>query len=381
MNSELFELDEEQRMIVNMIKSFTEKEIKPIAQKIEEERIFPREIFNKMAENGLVGITTDEKYGGAGQKYLTYIYVMEEIAKQCVNTAGLYSVHMTTQYILKNYSDEEQKMKYLTRLARGEIIGALCLTEPNAGSDAAAIVSTAKKNGNDYIINGTKVFITSGGEAELYIVFAKTDPSAAAKGISAFIVEKDNLGLSFGKKEDKMGYNGSPTREVIFQDCRIPQENLIGKEGQGFKIVMDSLEVGRISVAAIGLGLAQASLDVAVNYLKERKQFEQQLSNFQGLQFMIADMAMEIEASRLLVYEAATAKDKGLPIAKISSMAKLHATDTAMKVSTDAVQLLGGYGYMKEYAVERYMRQAKIFQIVEGTNQIQRMIIARKIFE
>lgn len=381
MNSELFELDEEQRMIVNMVKSFTEKEIKPIAQKIEEEGIFPREIFNKMAEIGLAGITTDEKYGGAGQKYLTYIYVMEEIAKQCINTAGLYSVHMTVQYILKNYSDEEQKMKYLMRLARGKIIGALCLTEPNAGSDAASIVSTAKKDGNDYIINGTKVFITSGGEAELYIVFAKIDLSAVAKGISAFIVEKDNLGISFGKKEDKMGYNGSPTREVIFEDCRIPQENLIGKEGQGFKIVMDSLEVGRISVAAIGLGLAQASLDVAVNYMKERKQFGQRLSNFQGLQFMIADMAMEIEASRLLVYEAATAKDKGLPIAKISSMAKLHATDTAMKVSTDAVQLLGGYGYMKEYAVERYMRQAKIFQIVEGTNQIQRMIIARKIFE
>lgn len=380
MHSELFELSQEQRMIVNMTKSFAEKEIKPLAQTIEEEEIFPREIFYKMAELGLAGITTDEKYGGAGQKYLTYVCVMEQIANKCINTAGLYSVHLTVQYMLQNYASEEQKEKYLTKLARGEIIGALCLTEANSGSDAASLVSTAKKEGNDYIINGNKIFITTGGEAELYIVYAKTNLAVGAKGISAFIVEKDNPGVTFGKKEKKMGYNGSPTREVIFENCRVPQENLIAAEGVGFEIIMNALECGRISIAAMALGVAQASLDYAVDYMKDRKQFGQPLSNFQGLQFMIADMATAVEASRLLVYEAAATKDKGLSITKIAAIAKLFATDTAMKVCTDAVQLLGGYGYMKDYPVERYMRQAKILQIVEGTNQIQRMIIARKIF-
>lgn len=381
MHSELFALSEEQQMIINMAKSFAEKEIKPLAEKIEEEGIFPREIFNKMAELGLTGITTDEKYDGAGQSYLTYACVMEQIAQKCMNVSGLYSVHVTVQNMVQSYGNDDQKERYLTKLARGEIIGALCLTEPNAGSDAAALSSTAKKQGNDYVLDGTKIFVTTGGEAELYIVYAKTNPAAGAKGISAFIVEKGNPGMSFGKKEKKMGYNGSPTREIVFDNCRVPQENLLGAEGEGFKIIMKGLEGGRISIGAIALGIAQASLDYAVEYMKVRKQFGQSLADFQGLQFMIADMATAIEASRLLVYAAATAKDKGLPVAQIASMAKLQATDTAMKVSTDAVQLLGGYGYMKDYPVERYMRHAKVTQIFEGTNQIQRMLIARKIFE
>ncbi|MDT3701142.1 MAG: acyl-CoA dehydrogenase family protein [Thermincola sp.] len=381
MHSEIFALSEEQQMIINLAKNFAEKEIKPLAEKIEEDAIFPREIFNKMAELGLTGITTDEKYDGAGQSYLTYACVMEQIAHKCMNVSGLYSVHVTVQNMVQSYGNEDQKERYLRKLACGEIIGALCLTEANAGSDAAALSTTAKKQGNDYVIDGTKIFVTSGGEAELYLVYAKTNPAAGAKGISAFIVEKGNPGMIFGKKEKKMGYNGSPTREIVFDNCRVPQENLLGEEGAGFKIIMKGLEGGRISIGAIALGIAQASLDYAVDYMKVRKQFGQPLSDFQGLQFMIADMATAIEASRLLVYEAATAKDKGLPVTQIASMAKLHATDTAMKVSTDAVQLLGGYGYMKDYPVERYMRHAKVTQIFEGTNQIQRMLIARKIFE
>lgn len=380
MNSEL--LDKEQSMIVKiMVTSFTEKEIKPLANKFETEGVFPREIFDKMAKVGLAGLTTDENYGGTGQKWLTYIYAIEEIAKHCINTAGVYSVHMTAQYVLKNYSNEEQKVKYLTKLASGERIGTLCLTEPNVGSDVVSGVCTAKKDGRDYIINGRKIVITSGSEVELYIVFAKTDLSAGAKGISAFIVERETAGITVGKKEDQMGYRNFPTQEVIFTDCRIPHKNLIGKEGQGFKIVTDALEVGRIAMAAMGVGLAQASLDIAVNSMKGLKRLKKTLASFHGSQFMIADMAMEIEASRLLAYEAAKAKDKGLPITKIASMAKLHATDTAMKVTTDAVQLLGGYGYMNDYTVVRYMRQAKILQILEVANQIQRVIIADKIFE
>lgn len=381
MHSEIFALSDEQQMIINLAKSFAEKEIKPLAEKIEEEAIFPREIFNKMAELGLAGITTAEKYDGAGQSYLTYACVMEQIAHKCMSVSGLFSVHVSVQNMVQSYGTEEQKERYLRKLARGEIIGAICLTEANAGSDAAALSTSAKKQGNDYVLDGTKIFVTTGGEAELYLVYAKTNPGAGAKGISAFMVEKGNPGMTFGKKERKMGYSGSPTREIVFDNCQVPQENLLGSEGAGFEIIMKGLEGGRISVGAMALGMAQASLDCAVEHMKVRKQFGHPLSDFQGLQFMIADMATAIEASRLLVYEAAVAKDKGLPVSKICSMAKLHATDTAMKVTTDAVQLLGGYGYMKDYPVERYMRNAKVTQIFEGTNQIQRMLIARNIFE
>lgn len=375
----MLELTEEQQMIIRTARNFAEKELAPNAARVEEEAIFPRESFFKLGELGMASITVAEKYGGMGLDYLTYILVLEEIAKKCINTAGCLCVHVTVEYIIEKYGSEELKEKYLPRLAQGEIIGGLCLTETSAGSDAASLQSTARLEGDEYAINGTKIFITTGGEAELYIVYAKTDPGKGARGISAFLVEKGNPGLTFGKKENKMAYNGSPTRELIFENCRVPKANLLGQEGMGFKMVMDGLDGGRVAVGTVALGLAEAAFEEAVNYSKTRMQFGQPIASFQGLQFMMADMATEIEAARLLLYEAASQKDSGLPHTKAASMAKMYATDVAMRVTTDAVQIFGGYGYMKDYPVERYMRQAKIFQIVEGTNQIQRVVIARHI--
>lgn len=377
----LSELTEIQVMIKDLARDFAERELAPKAKMVEEEAIFPRESFYKMAELGLTGLTTPEEYGGVGQGHLTYSLVMEEIARKCINNAGILSAHMTAQYMIERYGNPEHKQKYLRFLAQGQRIGALCLTEPGSGSDAASLQSTAvyDESRGEYVINGNKIFITSGGEAEIHVVLARTGQATGSRGISAFIVEKGNPGLSFGRKEQKMAYNGSPTREVFFQDCRVPKADLLGREGEGFKFVMDALDGGRISVAAIAVGLSQAALDEAVAHLNSRAQFGQKIGTFQGLQFMIADMATAIEASRALVYRAARRKDLGLPASTEASMAKLMATDTAMNVTTNAVQLFGGYGYTKDYPVERYMRQAKIFQIVEGTNQIQRVVIARKI--
>jgi alkylation response protein AidB-like acyl-CoA dehydrogenase len=374
-----FSLNNEQRMIQRLAREFAEKELVPKAGKVDEEERFPRENFDKLFELGIMGMITPKEYGGAGCDYVTLVAVMEEIAKGCISTAGCFSVHSTVQSSIISYGSEEQKLRYLPLLTKGGKIGAIALTESNAGSDAASISTSALPDSDGYVINGTKIFITTGGEAGIYIVLAKTDSRKESKGISAFIVEEGTKGLNFGKKERKMGYGGSPTREIIFDNCKVPKENLLGREGEGFKIIMSSLDCGRITVGMIGVGLAQSALDAAIKYSKNRIQFGRPIATFQAIQFMMADMATEIEAARLLCYNAAFLKDNNLPMTKEASMAKMYATDVAMRVTIDAIQIFGGYGYMKDYPVERYMREAKIFQIVEGTNEIQRMIIARHI--
>jgi alkylation response protein AidB-like acyl-CoA dehydrogenase len=289
------------------------------------------------------------------------------------------AAHYLGAHTLEDFGSPEQKAKYLPAIARGEMLAAFALTEPGAGSDVAAIRTSAKKQGNNYVLNGNKIFITNGGEAEFYAVFAKTDPEKGVKGISAFIVEKGTPGFSFGKKEDKMGMRGSVNREVIFENCVIPEENRIGKEGEGFKIAMKALDAGRIVTAAYALGVAEAALAASVDYSKGRVQFKQPICEFQAVQFMLADMKVGIDSARLLIYNAAFKADQGIPYGLEASQAKLVASDVAMSVTTDAVQILGGYGYMQEYPVERFMRDAKLTQILEGTNQIQRVIISKQI--
>jgi alkylation response protein AidB-like acyl-CoA dehydrogenase len=332
-----------------------------------------------MARLGLTALYPPEEYGGTAVGRLMGALVFEELAKGCASTAIYVSVHNMVASIINDFGSEEQKKKWLPSLCRGEKLGAFALTEPNAGSDAASIQTRATKSGDTYILNGTKLFITSGGEADMYVVYVKTNPAKGAKGVSAVIVERGAQGFSFGKIEKKTGMNAHPTRELIFEDCVIPQTNILGQENGGYKIALSALNGGRINVGAISVGLSQASLDEALRYVQERTQFGKPLASFQGLQFMIADLATAIEGARLMVYEAAFLMDHGETAIKEAAMAKLYASDVAMKVTTDAVQLLGGYGYMKDYPVERNMRLAKAMQIVEGTNQIQRMIIAKEL--
>jgi len=374
-----FELSEEQKSIQEMARKFAEAELKPLAGEADEKEIFPRAQFEEMAELGFTGITCSQEYGGLGLDHVTYIMVMEEIGKACLATAGTYSVHQTVQYYFEKFGTEGQKKEYLPVLTKGEKIGALVLTESSAGSDVASLTTTAEKKGGFYTINGSKIFITTGGEADLYIVLARTGKETGAKGISAFIVDKDAVGLSIGKKEKKMGYGGSPTTELIFTDCNVSKKNLLGgREGQGMVQMLSALDIGRISIGSIAIGIAQAALEEALAYSKERIQFGKPIFSFQGIQWMFADMATKIEAARLLCYQAAYSIDQDNPSSiKQASMAKMMATDVAMSVTTDAVQILGGYGYMKDYPLERHMRDAKILQIVEGTNQIQKIVIAR----
>jgi len=375
-----FELSAEQKMIQETARRFCRKELAPYAGEIDAKEQFPREAWNKLSELGFAGITIPETYGGLGMDYTSVVVVVEEIAKGCLATAGTYSVHLTTQYLISTFGSTDQKEKYLPSMAKGEDIGALCLTEPNAGSDISHMTSAAVKERDDYLINGTKLFITTGGEAGLYILYAKTDKTKKHKGISAFIAEKNHPGLSYGKKEKKMGYGGSPTREVIFSDCRLPLANLLGDEGQGFSMVMAGLDHGRITIGTIAVGIAQAALDAALVYSQVREQFGTPISQFQGIQWKLADMAIGIEAARLLVFQAAFLASQKKPFTKAASMAKCFASDVGMQVTTEAVQIFGGYGYTKDYPVERHMRDAKILQIVEGTNEIQRNIIARQLF-
>ncbi len=368
---------EEQIMIRDLCKQIAEEKIKPIREKHDESGEFPWDIVKIFSESDLFGISIPEEYGGMGGGVMETVICVEELSKICGGISlSLAASGLGTYPILISGSDE-QKKKYLPRLASGKSLAAFGLTEPEAGSDAAAIKTTAVKDGDSYILNGTKQWITNGGEADIYTIIAMTDKTKGPRGASAFIVEKDTPGFSFGKKENKMGIRASATRELVFHDCRVPKENLIAREGMGFIVAMKTLDKSRPGVAAQALGIAAGATDVAVQYSRERHQFGKPISAFQGIQFMLADMATQVEAARALVYATARYVDSGAKdISRMSAMSKVFASDVAMRVTTDAVQILGGYGYMKEYPVEKMMRDAKITQIYEGTNQIQREVIA-----
>lgn len=360
------------------LEKFCLAKIEPHMEHDDEVEEFRMDIFTDLGNLGFCGMTIPENYGGAGLTYQDCAVALEEIAKYSVSYSVTVSVSTMVQAIINDFGTEKQKTTYLPALTAGAEIGAFCLSESSAGSDAGALKTTAKKVDGGYVLNGTKMWITSGGIAKTYIVMARTGIEGS-KGITAFIVRDGTPGLSFGKKEKKMGWRASPTREVIFENCFVPEENILIGEGQGFKVAMAALDKGRITIGAVAVGLSQRALDESVKYSLTRQQFNHAIFEFQGLQFMMADMACEIEASRLLVQEAARLYDMGKPNQKIASFAKLKATDTAMKVTTDAVQILGGVGYTREYPLERFMRDAKVLQIVEGTNQVQRVVIARQL--
>ncbi len=373
-----FENTEEQRLVRDMVRSFAEKEVAPSAAERDEEERFDRPLmFGRLAELGLTGIVFPEEYGGAGADYLSYAIAVEELSRVCASTGVTLSAHLSLgANPIYLFGSEEQKQTFLAPLASGEKMGAFGLTEPMAGSDAGGTRTTAVRDGGDWIVNGTKIFITNAGEADTYVIFARTDREAEKHhGISAFIVEKGTPGFSFGKKEKKMGIRSSPTMELVFENCRIPAANLLGHEGEGFKVAMKTLDGGRIGIASQALGIAQGALDAALTYAKERMQFGSPISRFQGVQFQLADMATQIEAARLLVYQAAWRASAGMPYSQHSAMAKLMASETAMRVTTQAVQILGGYGYTRDFPVERMMRDAKITEIYEGTSEIQRLVI------
>jgi hypothetical protein len=376
----IFEFNEQQKMLQKMVREFAEQEIAPGVMERDEKEEFSRELLDKAGDLGLTGICFPEAYGGSDGDYISYIIASEEIARvdDCVATGFSASVSLCA-FPIYNYGTEAQKQKYLMPLATGQKLGAFGLTEPAAGTDAAAQQSVAVLNGDHYVLNGSKIFITNGGAAEVYIVFAMTDKSKGIKGITAFILERGMPGFTFGKKEHKMGIHSSQTMELVFQDVAVPVENRLGKEGEGFKIAMNTLDGGRIGVAAQALGIAQAALDHAIKYSKERVQFGKPIASNQAIAFMLADMATQLDAARLLTYRAAYLKQIGQPYSKEAAMAKMYASDAAMSITTDAVQIFGGYGFSREYPVERLMRNAKITQIYEGTNQVQRMVISGAI--
>ncbi|WHY56661.1 acyl-CoA dehydrogenase [Peribacillus simplex] len=376
-----FKFTEEQEMMRKMVSAFAENEITPHIEAMET-GVFPKAILKKMGELGLMGIPISEEYGGAGMDFMSYIIAINEISKVSPTLGVILSVHTSvgTNPIVY-FGTEEQKRKYVPKLAAGKYLGAFCLTEQSSGSDAASLKSkaVAVKEGGEYRINGSKVFITNGGEADVFIVFASTDPQKGSKGISAFIVEKGTPGLIIGKDERKMGLHGSSTVQVTFEDMKIPTANLLGKEGEGFKIAMANLDAGRIGIAAQALGIAQGAMEHAVQYAKGRVQFGKPIAQQQGIGFKLAEMATGIEASRLLVYRAAYLRSQGLNCGKEAAMAKLFASRTAVDVAIEAVQVFGGYGYTTEYPVERYFRDAKVTEIYEGTSEIQRMVISKNL--
>jgi len=377
-------LAEEQEMVRKMARDFAQKEVAPIAAEMDEKGEVPFENIKKMGQLGLLGLTAPEEYGGGGADTVSYVVALEEIAKACASTAVVMAVQNSlVNYALARFGTEEQKRKFLVPLAQGEKIGAYALTEPEAGSDAAAIRTRAVRDGDEYVINGTKHFITNGGFADIVILYATVDPSKGYRGITAFIVEKGTPGFSTGKEENKMGIRATNTCELIFQDCRVPVANRLGDEGQGFKIALSALDAGRIGIGAQAVGIAQAAYEAALEYAKTRVQFGQPIAQLQAIQWMLADMATRIEAARLLVYKAALAKDEaqktGARFSKEAAMAKLFASETAGFVTDCALQIHGGYGYMKDYPLERYYRDARITRIYEGTNEIQRLVIARSI--
>ncbi len=386
-----FTLSKEHEMARQLFKEFAEKEVKPLAAEIDEQHRFPRETVEKLAKYGMLGIPTPREYGGQGCDVMTYIMCVEEMSKVCATTGVIVSAH-TSLCIdpIMTYGTEEQKKKYVIPLAKGEKLGAFGLTEPGAGTDAQGQQTKAVLDGDEWVLNGSKCFITNGKEADVYVIFAVTDKiekkGRIFKEISAFIVEKGTPGFTFGTKENKMGICGSSTYELIFTDCRIPKENLLGAKGKGFNIAMHTLDGGRIGIAAQALGIAEGALDITIKYVKERKQFGKSIAGQQNTQFVLADLATKIDAARLLVYRAAAKKDEYTKDSKVSysveaAMAKLFAAEVAMEVTTKCVQLHGGYGYIKEYEIERMMRDAKITEIYEGTSEVQRMVISGSLLK
>ncbi|MBU0547668.1 MAG: acyl-CoA dehydrogenase family protein [Candidatus Omnitrophica bacterium] len=370
-------LTDEQKMIKELAHKIAEEKIRPAAAKYDISEEYPWDVLKVMAESDMFGLFIPEEYGGFANSTMNLCLATEEFSRACGGIAVCYAASALGTIPIVLFGDDEQKKKYLPDLAKGKKVAAFAITEPEAGSDASGIKTTAKKEGDHYILNGLKHFITNGGDAETYVVIAMTNKSKGARGASAFIVEKGTPGLTFGKKEDKFGIRASSTRELIFTDCKIPAKNLLSKEGMGFIVTMKTFDMSRPGVAAQALGIAQGALELAVKYVRERVQFGKPISSFQGIQWMLADMATEVEAARGLVYTTARMVDAGIKnVAKESAMAKMYASDVAMKVTVDALQLFGGYGYMKDYPIEKYVRDAKITQIYEGTNQVQRNIIA-----
>lgn len=373
-------LTEQQRMIRDMVRDYATSTVEPRAAEIDKNCRFPVETFQEMAEMGLLGLPVEEQYGGAGADYLSYAIAVEELARVCASTALGVAAH-TSLVVMPIYlfGNEAQKQKYLPDLCSGKRLGAYGLTEPNAGSDSGGTETTAVKQGDQYVLNGTKIFITNANYAQTFIATAVTEKGVGTKGISAFIFEKDTPGFSLGAKDEKLGMRGSDWGTLQFDNARIPAENLLGEEGKGFKYFMQTLDNGRISIGALAVGIAQGALDKALRYAKERKQFGKAIAEFQAIQFMLANMAVEIEAARLLVYNAGRLKLAGLPFTKEASMAKLYASEVASRAANAAIQIHGGYGYTKDFPVERYLRDAKLCEIGEGTSEIQRIVIARNI--
>jgi len=375
-------LTDEQKMVQELARKIAEEKVRPVAAKYDQTQEFPWDVLKILAQSDLFAIFVPQEFGGTGGGVLDLCLVTEELSAACAGIAVCYAASALGTFPIMLFGNEEQKKKYLPDLASGKKIAAFGITEPEAGSDASAIKTTARKEGNYYVLNGLKHFITNGGDAQIYTIITMTDKTKGARGASAFIVEKGTPGFTFGKKEDKLGIRASSTSELIFTDCKIPKENLLTKEGMGFIVTMKTFDMSRPGVAAQAVGIAQGALDVAVKYAKERQQFGKSISSFQGIQWMLADMATEVEAARALVYSCAREIDAGVKdVGKDSAMAKMYASDVAMKVTTEAVQILGGYGYMKDYPAEKYMRDAKITQIYEGTNQIQRNIIALQLIK
>ena len=372
-----FMLTEQQQMMKKLFAEFAEKEVKPLAAEVDEDERFPRENVEKMKACKMMGIPFSREYGGAGADYLSYILAVEELSKKCGTTGVVLSAHTSLgTWPIEHFGTEEQKNKYLPDLCTGKKLAAFGLTEPNAGTDAAGQQTTAVKDGDDYILNGTKIFITNAGEADVYVIFAMTDKTKGTHGISAFIVEKGMPGFTVGQHEKKLGIRGSATSELIFNNVRLGKEHLLGQEGKGFKIAMMTLDGGRIGIAAQALGIAQGAIDETVPYVKARKQFGRSIAKFQNTQFQLADMQVKTDAARWLVYDAAMKKEKGLPYSVEAAKAKLFAAEVAMEVTTKAIQLMGGYGYTRDYPVERMFRDAKITEIYEGTSEVQRMVIS-----
>ncbi|MBS3872090.1 MAG: acyl-CoA dehydrogenase [Firmicutes bacterium] len=377
-----FALSKKHEMFRTLFQDFAMQEVAPLAAEIDESGEFPWLTVKKMAALGFLGLPFPREVGGAGADNLAYTMAVEEVSRACAATGVILSAHVSLgAHPIYQFGTPEQKTRFLVPQAKGEKLGAFALTEPNAGTDAAGQQTTALLDGGEYILNGSKIFITNGEVADIYIVFAMTDRSKGLKGISAFVVEKGTPGFTFGPQENKLGIRASSTTELIFEDCRIPATNLLGKEGDGFKIAMQTLDGGRIGIAAQALGIAQAALDESLRYAKERQQFAKPIGTFQAIQWMIADMGTEIEAARLLVYRAAWLKDMRKPFSKEAAMAKLYASETAMKHTVKAIQIHGGYGYMKDYKVERLMRDAKITEIYEGTSEVQRMVISASLLK
>jgi alkylation response protein AidB-like acyl-CoA dehydrogenase len=375
-----FWLSDDERHTRELTRAIAREQVAPLAAQVDETELYPSESLRQLAQAGLMGLYVPEAYGGAGLGALAFCLAVEEIAWACASTAVIYLVQYAAGYPIVSHGTEAQKRRYLPRLAAGEITAALSISEPGAGSDAASMTTTAVRKGDRYLLNGTKMWVTNGSQAGLITLFATVDRARGHKGVTAFLVEPTFPGFALGKLERKLGIRGSPTVALHLSDCEVPVDNRLGEEGQGFRVALGALDRSRPAVGAQAVGIAQAALDAAAGYAKERRQFDRPIADFQGIQFMLADMAMQVHASRLLVHHAAALVDRGAPVTALeSSMAKCFAADAAMKVATDAVQVFGGYGYTREYPVERFMRDAKITQIYEGTNQIQRVVIAREL--